>query len=543
MRRERRNKLYLLIGLGGISLLLIPFSCQKRPRPDRFILVTLDTQRADHISAYNPVLASTPNVDSLAKDGVLFKNAYSLIPITLPAHASIFFSEPPHEILNYNNGQTISRRRSRPSLVNLFRKRGFLSAAFVSLGVLLSRYGLDEGFALYVDEFPRDRWYLSAEEINQRVFPWLEENKEKSFFLWIHYSDPHDPYAPPYLPNDFKLFLNEELVLETCLDRYSLNEVNLNLRPGRNQLRLEVDHKTEDNPDHFQARLDRLEFSPPLDESELGIDLSRGWFIRTAERVYFFKGRSQIDLYLKSGLKNISFTFRGKLLYSAEDTRKNYRKEVEYMDAQIGRLWDKLRELELYDRTAILLVGDHGEGLGERRNVFGDPHFGHIHYLYNEYTKVPLILRDPFSNRKGIIREEIVTLLDIAPTISAVMGFEKFPHYQGRNLLRLKRPRKKETPVIFMETFSPEADRDRFALLSFPWQLIFTPQDSKYELYNLGYDPEESEDLFSKGILPPDVVPLKKSLDVFSREVLGRKKEPKIDKQTQEMLRALGYIR
>jgi len=78
--------------------------------------------------------------------GPLYRNAYSLIPITVPSHASIFFSEPPHRIRNYGNGQAIPRRRSRPSVVNLFRKAGFATGAVVSLGVLASEFGLGQGF-------------------------------------------------------------------------------------------------------------------------------------------------------------------------------------------------------------------------------------------------------------------------------------------------------------------------------------------------------------------------------------------------------------
>ena len=164
----------LFLPLSGLVLLLLFPGCRPAPKPENILLVTLDTQRADHISAYDPSRAATPNIDLLAREGVLYRNAYSLIPITVPSHASLFFSEPPHRIRNYNNGQTIPARRSRPSFVNLFRKKGFATAAFVSLGVLSSEFGLEQGFEDYVDEFPPDRWYLSAGEVNARVFPWLE---------------------------------------------------------------------------------------------------------------------------------------------------------------------------------------------------------------------------------------------------------------------------------------------------------------------------------------------------------------------------------
>src|SRR4030043_585855 len=103
-----------------------------------------------------------------------------------------------------------------------------------------------------------------------------------------------------------------------------------------------------------------------------------------------------------------------------------YRREVEYMDGEIGKLWEKLRELQVFDKTAILLVGDHGEGLGEFHNDFGDPHLGHIHYLYDIYLHVPLIIRDPTQDQKGSVRSEYATLLDVAPTMGAMAGIKPF---------------------------------------------------------------------------------------------------------------------
>jgi len=101
----------ILFSIGLWSL-----SCTKPAAKDNLILITLDTQRADFISAYGTQNASTPNIDALAQRGVIYENCYTLIPITLPAHASIFFSQPPHEIKNYNNGQVIrQKKRGRPS--------------------------------------------------------------------------------------------------------------------------------------------------------------------------------------------------------------------------------------------------------------------------------------------------------------------------------------------------------------------------------------------------------------------------------------------
>jgi membrane-anchored protein YejM (alkaline phosphatase superfamily) len=540
-RGEHKLKLRRLKILPGILLVLSCLGCQKNGRPANFILVTLDTQRADHISAYSAANSATPNIDLLAQEGTLFKNAYSLIPMTLPSHASLFFSEPPHKIKTYNNGQVIGAKRSTPSFVNLFRKKGFATAAFVSLGILGSQYGLNQGFELYEDSFPHDRWYLSAGEVNERVFPWLEKNKERPFFLWIHYSDPHEPYAPPSTPEDFRLYLNDQLAYQTSLQKYTLNEVKLNLKPGKNELRIEFNSEFNPQPDHFLGRLDKLEFAPTPDQKELSVDFGRGWFRRHADNVFFFMNKSLISIENRANSKPIQFTFRGRPLLSDQANRIWYRREVEYMDGEIGKLWEKLRALQLFDKTAILLVGDHGEGLGEYLTDNKDPYFGHIHYLYDIFMKVPLIVREPSQSQKGIVREELVSLLDIGPTIAKMMGLTPLSHSQGRDLHSLA---KKENALLFEETYKPESIKDRFGLLSPPWHLVFTPQDKKFELFNLGMDPREMTDLVGQGKdIPAELLALKQKLEDYSREALSGKEDIKVDERTKEMLRALGYVR
>ena len=185
------------------------------------------------------------------------------------------------------------------------------------------------------------------------------------------------------------------------------------------------------------------------------------------------------------------------------------------------------------------MVGDHGEGLGEYKGYLSRQHIGHIHFLYNVYMKVPLIIYDPSASKKGDRKEEPVTLLDIAPTIMGIMGFKRLPSFQGRNLLFLD----DEEIEILEETYKPEAFLDKFALLKFPWHLILTPAKRKYELYDLSEDPDEKENIYQDIRLPPEVLGLKKKLDSLVLGILKGKKEIKIDDDAKEILRALGYIK
>jgi arylsulfatase A-like enzyme len=533
-----KNRYFFLLPVLILCTAGIFPACRPNTTPRNIILVTLDTLRADHVSAVSPGKASTPNLDFLAGQGTLYKNCYSLIPITLPAHASMFFSEPPWLLKNYNNGQILRDKRGLPSLANIFEKNGFATAAFVSLGVVRAPFGLDKGFGTYEDAFPPWRWYLHAEEVNGRVFPWLESHKDGPFFLWIHYSDPHEPYTTPRAPDDLEISLNGEHIGTYCLKNYTVNTADLPLKTGINEILLEVRNDYEEYP--FQARFDMFEMKGPGDDSGLKIEHYRGWHIRREDGIFFFKKTASI-IVTNSGMpRHTTMTFRGKLIQPIETTRDNYRREVEYMDGEIGKLWAKLKELGLFQNTAIVAVGDHGEGLGEYLTDYLDRYIGHIHYLQDIYMRVPLIVYNPARPVATEVREEFVTLLDIAPSIMDIMGLKNPPHFQGRNLRTLPKGQFLE---IFEETYKPEAEKDRFGILAYPWHVIFTPENNKYEVYNLTSDPEEYDNLYLKGSFPSNVLSLKQKLDAKTLEILKNKETFKPDKKDEEMLRSLGYIK
>lgn len=511
--------------------------CGRKAVPRNVILVTLDTLRADHVSAISPGRADTPNLDFLAGRGTLYKNCFSLIPITLPSHASIFYSQPPHLLKNYTNGHVLHDLKDPPPLAGLFEKKGFQTAAFVSLGVVRAVFGLNQGFGEYLDDFPPDRWYLSAEEINRRVFPWLETHKNRPFFLWVHYSDPHEPYAPPDTPEDTEIFVNGVRIGSYCLNKYAINTAELPLKSGLNEIRFVI--RNDSNESLFQARLDYLEIKKP-DEMDLKINNDSHWYHRKEDDVHFLNRTASIFIANPGGPADAVMRFRGRLNLPVETTtRQNYRREVEYMDAEIGKLWAKLEDLGLFDKTAILAVGDHGEGLGEYRTEMGDPYVGHIHFLQDVYMKVPLIVYDPASHEPPAAREEDVTLLDVAPTIAALMGWKIPAGYLGRNLAGQPPGGR---PEIFEETYKPEAVRDKFALRSYPWHLIFTPEKQQVEIFDLRKDPNEFDDFPESAALPPEVAELKKKLEAKTRDILRTKIEVKMDKKDEEMLRSLGYV-
>jgi arylsulfatase A-like enzyme len=541
---ERRNKTGRIFYFYSSFILLcfLIFSltgCQIRGNSENYILITLDTQRADYLSCYNPDKAHTPNLDTLAKKGILYENCYSLIPITLPSHGSIFFSQPPNQLKSYNNGHIIKEKRNRPSFVNVFRKKGYCTAAFISLGVLKAKYGLGEGFNLYDDEFPEGDWYLNAEDVNKKVFPWLEKNRHKNFFLWLHFSDPHEPYYPPDSPPDLKLFLNDRLIGEYNLNK-TTNQVEFRLKEGKNTLKFELANNFIRNSFPLRARFEGLTLGELGEDPEIDVEFKEGWIFREENGPIFIKPEAVVSIVNHSEAKRLAFSLRGNVILPFNVKKENYRKDVEYMDRELGEFLTKLKQLGLMRKTHILVVGDHGESLGDYMNYDGNPHFGHIFFLYDIYMKVPLIIYNPFSDKRGVRVKEPVSLLDIAPTVMDTMDFRRFPHFKGRSIIELS---EKDDYFIFQETYKPQAIRDKFALLQHPLHLIYTPDSGMYELYDLKNDPLEKENIYDERREFEPVVNMKRILDDKVRQVIRDKIEIQIDKDTEKILKTLGYIK
>jgi len=165
------------------------------------LIITLDTTRADHIGAYGYKTAQTPNIDLLASQGIRFENGYTSVPLTLPSHSALFTGRYPIANNVRNNGSYFLPE-NEVTLAEVLQDRGYDTRAVISSFVLLSKFGVNQGFALYDDSLDTHemiRNYKSeipAELVHEKFSAWLGQNN-KPFFYWLHFYDPHTPYRPP----------------------------------------------------------------------------------------------------------------------------------------------------------------------------------------------------------------------------------------------------------------------------------------------------------------------------------------------------------
>jgi arylsulfatase A-like enzyme len=206
---------------------------------DSVVLITLDTLRIDALGAYGCSPSVTPNLDALAADGVVFDQAYTVAPLTLPAHASMFTGLVPPRHGVRDNG-VAALPQSAVTLAERAKEAGLQTAAFLGSVVLDQGFGLEQGFERY--EAPARPFFNGpsmgyaerpAIEVATMVTTWLHGGPEgrdprRPFFLWVHLWDAHAPYAPA--PEDKQRAGNNDYLGEVLADDTAVGHILAALR-------------------------------------------------------------------------------------------------------------------------------------------------------------------------------------------------------------------------------------------------------------------------------------------------------------------------
>jgi arylsulfatase A-like enzyme len=190
-----------VIILSVIAAVLVGFLDKKAAPFSNVLLISIDTCRADFLSCYGFPLDTTPNIDDLAAEGILFERAVSPIPFTLPAHCSMLAGTIPpyHGVLD--NG-LFALSENQVTLAEILQEHEFSTGAFTSSFIINSDFGLDQGFNTYDDEFGEERNTMGilerqGDETTQLAMDWLQEHRDEKQFLFVHYFDPHFTYDAP----------------------------------------------------------------------------------------------------------------------------------------------------------------------------------------------------------------------------------------------------------------------------------------------------------------------------------------------------------
>lgn len=412
---------------GGVELGDLPPGVAR----DRLnlVVITLDTTRADRLGAYGNANVETPAFDRLAREGVLFEQAVSVAPLTLPAHASMFTGKfPPEHGIRDNGGFFLGA--DQETLAEILKARGYRTGGFVSAFVLDGKWGIDQGFDTYFDDFDLSKSkqvslgsiQRPANEVIDKVLPWIDEVKGSPFFAWVHLYDAHSPYRPP----------------EPFATKYAAHP---------------------------------------------------------------------------------------------------YNGEIAFADSQVARILDQLDALQLTDRTVVMVLGDHGESLGDHGEA------AHGFFIYNSVTHVPFVVRAPFSQARARRVADPVRSVDLMPTALDLLGLAPPAGIPGASLA----PLMTGTPELGLDAYSEAM----YPLHHYGWSELRALRSGRYkvidaprpELYDIDRDPHEATNLYeSRRALGDRMIAQLRSLEEGFSRTEAALPAGDVDPEARERLAALGYV-
>jgi arylsulfatase A-like enzyme len=193
----------LVLILVGLSVVLHVLPRVEQGGIQHVIVISLDTARADHFGCYGNTWIQTPNIDALAKESILFTDYLTTVSTTLASHVSLFAGKYPHTHGTPRNGFIVNA--DNEMLAEILKEAGFTTAAFLGSFALHSRFGFDQGFGHFDQEFDIlrlrgriDQNQRRAAAVTDAVVAHLDQQGIPSrLFLFVHYFDPHFPYDPP----------------------------------------------------------------------------------------------------------------------------------------------------------------------------------------------------------------------------------------------------------------------------------------------------------------------------------------------------------
>jgi arylsulfatase A-like enzyme len=443
--------------LALLPLLLAGLGCGEPARVERpnFLIVSLDTTRADRLGVYGYRRPTSPSLDALAREGAWYERAWTTATWTLPSHASLFTGKfPTSHGARYDPqgplvlGEQIAgpsafkEMRARGlgddehTLAERLRDAGWRTGGVVAGPWLKSVFGLGRGFEHWDDAGITSLNGRPAASVTDAAIAWLDAGRgdARPFFLFLNYFDPHNPYYPA-------------------------------------------------------AEFVREVLSP-------------------AERP---RGEAK----------------------SLEDISKLYDAEIRGMDFHIGRLFEHLRERDLWDSTWIVAVADHGELLGEQNAT------GHGTSLFEPELRIPLIVKPTPGEEPRGRQDEPIQISDVFPMVLSRAGVAlpagtqaAFPPPPGR-------------PVFAEVNPLPGYGRrgDWRGVVAGDWKYLESGKGDRL-LFDLARDPGETADVAAAN---PEVAErLRSTLDGWLASlpppppVTGA--GALVDEQTRRALESLGYL-
>jgi len=485
---RRRRKYGAAAGVAGYAVLVIAgavmaggapgravpdFAPAKKAEGPNVILIAIDALRADYLPTYStsPEIA-TPNLDVFVKDSVLFDSCFAQASWTKPSFATIFSGRYPE------SHSATSKISSLPDEVTtfaeIFSEAGYYTKGFANNPNITALFNFNQGFVDYVDLKP-DLYFMAGASASKLT---VYDGFRKAWSI-----------------------AGKKLGLGLNVTRY--------YQPAEVVTSLALEWlDSAESPDDTPFML-FLHYMDPHDP--------------------FMNHNNPGEGYARAGLENPDAeTFLAPM-------REAYLSEIEHLDAQLGVLFDGLRERGLYGDSVILFVADHGEEFYEHNGWW------HGQTLYDEVLHVPLILKLPGGAAGGTVNTEFVRHIDVAPTLLDAANLQKGGDMRGAPLMRGE----------IVDYVYSSNDLEGIALQSVRMRedkLIKANEGNHRKLkpleyYDLVNDPLEKSDALADNL--PRSEELERLMESMQTSILEGSAEPSIvsdiSSDVQDQLDALGY--
>jgi len=473
---------FVIIIAVTIFVILIPALFNKIPKKDGYNLIVISATnlRQDHMSLYDYKRNTTPNIDKFAKSAFVFENFFSHASRTVPAGLSLFTSQYPytHTVWDWSKMEGLDPKTK--TFTETLKEHGYKTAAFTGGGQYEGWFGFDRGFDTYVHN--KGQYVGFASNLNDAL-NWLENNKEDKFFLFFQGFDTHCPYFPPQ-PYDAMF---------------------------------DPDYKNENNIDYSVCYWSYTDTKPVIQKGEKKFPLRK--VIKWGGTIV---GNSKDDwkeeLFSEQDVEHLLALYDGSITYA---------------DYQAGKVLDKIEDLGLTKNTIVVILSEHGDLFGKNGRFMRGGHLSGT--FYDDVLHVPLIIKVP-EVKQGNKINGLAQMIDVAPTILALLGIEKDKEMEGKSLSSMMEGGKEINKYVYagVEDYRQKGIRIPFhgttqvdVIRNKDWKLIketLTDYDThitteKYELYNIRDDPKELNNVYStKPLIAND---LKTKLEAW---VLEKKK-------------------
>lgn len=416
-----------------VLLVLSVFGSEREKRPN-ILFIMSDDHAYQAISAYQDHLIRTPNIDRLAKEGMIFSNACVSNSICAPSRAAILTGKHCH--INGKIDNMMPFDSSNVTFPRLLQEAGYQTAMFGKLHFGNNPEGVDTfkilpGQGNYInptfitpDGEETIEGYVT-DVITDLAIEWLGEGRdpEKPFMLAYLHKAPHRPWWPR--PDKFAEYAEKEYPLpETLFDNYenrgsAAREAEMNLL-----LHMQYEHDSKVRPETLE---EMGEVTPDVAAFRNGF---YGPYNRATpeQKAAYETTLQKINEEFREKWPKMSD--REKMIWKYQRYMQDYLGCIDSVDENIGRVLDFLDESGLSENTIVIYTSDQGFYLGE--HGWFDKRF-----IYNESFKTPLLVRWPGVIAEGSASSEMVQNIDFAPTLLEAAGAEVPDDMQGVSLLPL----------------------------------------------------------------------------------------------------------